>query len=89
MSAQNYLMIDKSTNIVTNIVMWDGNPDTWTPPDNVLMLEKNATPAKTWVFNQQTMQFELTVVNGAGAVGFIWDGAYAVTNASQPQTLTS
>jgi len=43
---QNYLIVE--SNVVTNIVMWDGNTSTWTPPQGSIALVKSTTPAKVW-----------------------------------------
>lgn len=29
-----WAIIDNETNIVSNTVMWNGNTETWTPPEN-------------------------------------------------------
>jgi hypothetical protein len=81
MSAQNYCLINESTNVCDNIVVWDGNPATWTPPSGYLMLVQNTTPAKNWVWN--TDAWILDVV-GEGQIGFTWDGVYLITNEPQP-----
>lgn len=40
-----YLIIEN--NIVTNVILWDGNTNTWTPPENSIYLLRSSTPEKT------------------------------------------
>jgi len=79
---QNYLQIQ--TNVVTNIVIWDGGSD-WTPPSDATMLAQATTNAKIWVLNTDKTAYELTEVMGAGQIGFIWDGTVLTTNEPQPK----
>jgi hypothetical protein len=85
MTNQNYLTIENL--IVTNIVLWDGNTDTWTPPSDATMLIQATTPAIVWtpIFVDNVItNFELTEVIGAGAIGFIWNGSVVTTNQPKP-----
>ena len=77
-------MINQATNICDNVCVWDGNPNTWTPPTGYLMLIQDTTPAKIWEYNVETNTWDLVVVNGAGTTGFTWDGTYLNTNQPQP-----
>jgi len=80
---QNYLIIEN--NVVTNIVVWDGNTATWTPPAGSIALVQAITPALVWQLNTATPPvYVLTQVIGAGSVGFTWDGESVVTNLPQP-----
>lgn len=85
MTQQNYLMVNESTNTVDNICVWDGNTDTWQPPAGYLMLVQATTPAKVWQLNADKTTYELTIVDGAGAIGFTWDGSFVITNQPQPE----
>lgn len=38
MDTRRYAMIDEN-NIVQNVVRWDGLLETWTPPDDITMIE--------------------------------------------------
>lgn len=82
--SQNYLMVNEQTNIVDNQVVWDGNPDTWQPPEGYLMLVQATTPAKIWQINADHTAWELVVVNGAGCIGFTWDGMFLMTDQPEP-----
>ena len=83
MTVQNWLMVNKSTNILDNIVMWDGNPATWTPPAEYLMLVEATTPCKNWAWDEATSAWVL-VVEPPASIGDAWDGTYIVTNDPQP-----
>ena len=85
MTNQNYLVIEN--NIVTNVVLWDGNTDTWTPPSNAIMLIQSNIPAIVWTpirVNNVITDFVLTEVMGAGNIGFTWDGTVVTTNDPKP-----
>lgn len=82
MQMQNYLMIQN--NVVTNVCVWDGNTDTWTPPFDTTMLVQETTPALVWKLVND--DFALTEVIGAGGIGFSWDGTKCVTNEPKPET---
>lgn len=76
---QNYLIIEN--NIVTNIVLWDGNLETWIPPNNSIQLIQKDITAKIWEY---TTEWELIEKNGRGGIGFIWDGTFLITPDSKP-----
>ena len=84
---QNYLMVEKTTNIVDNVCIWDGNTETWTPPDNYLMLPQATTMALVWVLDNSLTppDYVLTQEMGAGQIGFTWNGTECVTNEPKPQ----
>lgn len=87
MTTQNYLMINKSTNIVDNVCLWDGNPNTWQPPENYLMLVEATTPAMVWALDVSVTPAEwvLSEQIGVGGVGFTWNGSVLTTNEPKPQ----
>ena len=84
MTVQDYCMINEQTNVCDNICIWDGNPNTWTPPANYLMLVQAMVPAKIWQLDKTILEYVLVVVVGAGEIGFTWDGTYLTTNEPQP-----
>ena len=86
MTTQNYLMIQE--NIVTNICLWDGDVNTWTPPADATMLILATTPTKIWVLNAEKTEYVLTDSIGDANIGFTWDGTVATTNEPQPQVPT-
>ena len=82
MTTQNYLMIQE--NVVTNLCMWDGNAETWTPPADATMLIYATTPTKIWGLNQEGTGYVLVDSIGDANIGFTWDGTVATTNEPQP-----
>lgn len=82
---QNYLIIE--SNIVTNVVVWNGDTTQWTPPQGSIALSQATTPAMIWLdvvplTNPPT--YSLQEVIGAGEIGFTWDGTVLTTNQPQP-----
>ena len=84
MTTQNYCMVNETTNICDNVTVWDGNPQTWTPPAGYLMLVQATTPSKNWVLDIANQVYVLTVEMGCGFIGFTWDGTYLITDQAQP-----
>lgn len=84
MTIQSYCMVNTETNICDNVCVWDGNPNTWTPPTNYLMLVQATTPAKVWERDVATETWVLGVQMGEGQIGFTWDGTYLTTDQVQP-----
>jgi len=79
---QNYLIIEQ--NIVTNIVVWDGDTTQWTPPQGSIALVQATTPAKVWTYDKASNTYVLTEQLGFGDIGFTWDGSVLTTNEPQP-----
>lgn len=79
MTIQNYCMVNKDTNICDNVCLWDGNPDTWTPPANYLMLVQAITPSKIWSYDTETSQWVLIEGIGEGGIDFSWDGTFLIS----------
>ena len=83
MTTQNYLVIEN--NVVTNIVVWDGDTNTWQPPTDATMLVQATTPAMVWELNNLLPPtYELVEVIGAGAISFTWNGTVLTTNEPKP-----
>ena len=82
MTTQNYLQIEN--NVVVNIVFWDGDTQTWTPPSNATMLIQATTPAMVWVLNQDKTDWVLSEILGAATIGFTWNGTVCTTNEAKP-----
>ena len=77
---QNYLMIEGG--VVTNIIVWDGDVNTWQPPADATMLVQETTPTKVWgVVNEE---WALIDSIGNAEIGFVWDGSVATTNKPKP-----
>ena len=80
---QNYLIIEQ--NVVVNITLWNGDTTQWTPPQGSVALPQSTTPAKVWELNSDKTDFVLTEKNGAGGIGFTWDGSVLITNQPKPE----
>lgn len=78
----NYLMIQD--NIVTNVCVWDGNTQTWTPPTDATMLLQSEIVANVWELDKSKTDFVLTPVLGAGQIGYEWNGTELTTNEPKP-----
>lgn len=85
---QNYLIIEN--NIVTNIVDWDGNTNTWKPPSNSIQLIQKNVPAMVWELNLDLIppSYVLEKEMGVGGIDYTWDGSVLTTNEPQPQPPT-
>lgn len=83
MTNQNYCMVNDQTKVCENVVLWDGNPDTWMPPAGYLMLVQSTTPTKVWGMDADKT-WVLVEVIGDGQIGFTWDGQFLITNEPEP-----
>lgn len=84
MTTQNYLVINQSTNVVENVCLWDGNTNTWQPPQGYLMLVQDTTPAMVWQLNADKTDWVLGEEMGVGGINFTWNGTACITNESKP-----
>lgn len=80
---KNYYLINETTNVCENIVVWDGNNDTWSQPQGYFLLEQDSTNSKAWAWNKETNDWEIHISDYAN-IGFIWDGSYLNTNEEKP-----
>jgi len=81
---QNYCMVNTETNVCENVCVWDGDPNTWAPPSNYLMLVQATTPAFVWGWNAAEDAWLLQEQVGAGGIGFTWDGNALTTDQPMP-----
>lgn len=82
---QNYLIIEQ--NIVTNLVVWNGDTTQWTPPQGSITLIASTISAFIWqpvMEGKIIVDYVLTEVIGAGDIGFTWDGTVLTTNQPKP-----
>ncbi len=84
MTTQNYLMINETTNVVDNVCIWDGNPDTWQPPAGYLMLVQTTTMAVVWEYDIVNKDWVLVQEIGQAQIGFTWNGTECITNEPKP-----
>lgn len=83
MENQNYMIVQE--NVVTNIIIWNGDTSQWTPPSDATMLVQSSTPAKVWVADEMLKDYVLQEHLGAGAINFTWDGSVLTTNEPKPE----
>ena len=81
MTTQNYLMIQE--NVVTNVVVWDGNTQTWQPPADATMLVQATTPTKVW--GLVGSEYVLVDSVGDADIDFTWNGSVVTTNRPKPE----
>jgi len=87
MTTQNYLVIEN--NVAVNLVIWDGDTDTWQPPTDATMLVQATTPAMVWELNGDNPPvYVLKEEIGVGDIGFTWDGSVLTTNQPKPANPT-
>lgn len=88
MTVQNYLLINTSITPETcdNLILWDGNTNTWSPPESHIALAQAATPSKDWEWDSTSNTWILSESTGGGQIGYTWDGTILTTNEPQPQT---
>jgi hypothetical protein len=85
MTTQSYLIIE--ANVVTNNVLWDGNPATWQPPVDSVQVVDATTPAMVWqpvLVDSKVTDWVLEEQLGAGDIGFTWNGSVLTTNQPKP-----
>jgi hypothetical protein len=83
MTVENYLMINKQTNLVDNLVMWDGNVNSWNPPSEYLMLPVATTMAYDWFWSDVLQDWELQENMGGANIGDTWNGSACITSATK------
>lgn len=64
-----YLLINKATNIADNAVEWNGNTDTWQPPNGYFAILISITPSIDWEWNEITQEWEPIETIGNGGIG--------------------
>lgn len=85
MENKNYFIVQN--NVVTNTVIWNGDPNTWTPPEGSIQLLAETTPALIWVsvvVDKVITDYVLEQIVGVGENGFTWDGTVLTTNQPKP-----
>ena len=82
----NYLLVNTSTTPETcdNVVVWDGDTNTWTPPASHIALLQETTPSKDWSWDATSNTWVLAESIGDGQIGYTWDGVALTTNEPQP-----
>jgi hypothetical protein len=76
-------MVNSTSNVVDNIIVWDGSAD-WSPPNGYSMMIQSITPSQEWTLNTTSNVYVLTPTVGTASIGYKWDGTYLITNQPQP-----
>lgn len=82
---ENYLIIQND--VVTNICLWNGDTNVWTPPENSIWMPQSTTKTKIWQLINNAP--ELIVSIGNSSIGFSWDGEFCITNDPPPKPITA
>ena len=72
-------------NVVINAIIWNGDTEQWTPPNDATMLIQATTPAMVWVADEALKDYVLQEQIGVGAIGFTWNGSVLTTNEPKPE----
>lgn len=81
-----YFVINTTTNICENVVLWNGNNDHWSPPSNYICVDASNTKSKVWSYQQSSNNYVLidpsTLTSNSyitrGNIGDTWDGNYFI-----------
>ena len=70
-----YFLINKQTDLIENCVEWDGNQETWQPPENFLVLLGDIERTEIiWTWNEELQDWVQEETVGFGSIGETWDG---------------
>lgn len=84
MTTKNYLIIEG--NVVTNLVIWDGDTTNWQPPEGSIYLVAEEVLTRFWQLDYEAtpMDWVLKEETGKGQIGDIWDGSVLTTPDEKP-----
>ena len=77
-----YLLINKTTNIVENIV--EVVDDSWQPSDSFLAVPQDEVIGQVWGFNSDVNDFVVSEVLGSATIGNTYDGSKCLTHETKP-----
>lgn len=83
MTTKNYLVIEN--NVVTNIVVWDGDTTQWQAPNGAITVVQETTPVMLWTLNEDKTEYVLAQQAGVAGIGFTWNGTVCTTNEPKPE----
>jgi len=83
---QSYLVINLTTNTIDNLVTWDGNTNTWQPPQNCICEVQATTIGYVWGVLDDATEWTLVPVEGSCDIGFTWNptNETGITNQAKP-----
>jgi hypothetical protein len=71
----NYLLINKQSGLIENVVDWDGDVNTWQPSEQYeTMLADTQKPEIIWQWDAETNDWVEYETTGVGNIGETWDG---------------
>lgn len=69
-----YALVNKQTSKVDNLVEWDGNLETWQPPETHEAIFTADKVTIDWVWNPEINDYEQVQTVGNVQMGETWDG---------------
>jgi hypothetical protein len=77
-----YLLINKTTNIVENVV--EVADDSWQPSDSFLAVPQDEVIGQVWGFDSDVNDFVVSDVLGSATIGNTYDGSKCITHETKP-----
>ena len=77
-----YLLINKTTNIVENIV--EVVDDSWQPSESFLVVPQEEVVGQVWSFDSDANDFVVSDVLGSATIGNTYNGSKCITNLEKP-----
>ena len=83
---QSYLVINLTINTIDNLVTWDGNTDTWQPPQNCICEVQATLVGYVWDLLEGATEWTLEPKVGYCDIGFTWNplNGTGITNQPKP-----
>ena len=82
-----YLLINKTTNIVENIV--EVADDSWQPSDSFLAVPQDEVIGQVWSFDSDVNDFVVSDLLGSATIGNTYDGSKCITHVLKPTPVES
>jgi hypothetical protein len=80
-----YALVNKETNTVDNIILWDGNINIWQPPETHQAVFAEDKLTLLWVWNSDLNDYEQKEFVDSLDLGLKWDGTKFV-EVKKPET---
>jgi hypothetical protein len=85
-----YALVNKQTSKVDNLVEWDGNLETWQPPETHEAIFTADKPTIDWVWNPDLNDYEQVETVGNVQMGETWDGVkFVEVDKPEPPQVTA
>lgn len=69
-----YFLVNIETNIVENVIEWDGDTSKWQSPATHFLLQADTTPAADWQWDEAAGDYVEVESTGNGGIGDTWNG---------------